>query len=227
MKPKSEHENLVVDEAVQELPEIATRILNAAIELFARKGYAATSVREIVQEAQVTNPMLYYYFDSKEGLFRVLTDLMHQEFVRDLREVVEADDSFEETLVGIVDVHLRGLREAPRVVELVYSLLFGSEGSCPPHELYERHAVVIEEISRAFERAIENGEFRLNAQFELRWMVWQLLGLVNSHSMRVLQDLQRCATDEEREALIKQHAGVDTSRQLAHFFLNGAGEVTE
>lgn len=45
------------------------RIKEAATRLFARKGYAATSTREIADEAEVTKPALYYYFPNKEGLY--------------------------------------------------------------------------------------------------------------------------------------------------------------
>ncbi|MBW2208934.1 MAG: helix-turn-helix transcriptional regulator, partial [Deltaproteobacteria bacterium] len=45
-------------------------LLEAATALFAQKGYAGTSVREIVERAGVTKPVLYYYFENKEGLFR-------------------------------------------------------------------------------------------------------------------------------------------------------------
>ena len=47
--------------------------------LFAQKGFAATSVREITQAASATNPMLYDYFGSKEGLLAALTeDIVHE-----------------------------------------------------------------------------------------------------------------------------------------------------
>ena len=45
-------------------------IRDAAIELFSEKGYAATTTREICQRAGITKPVLYYYFGSKEQLFR-------------------------------------------------------------------------------------------------------------------------------------------------------------
>ena len=45
--------------------EARERLLSGATELFASKGYAATTVREIVERAGVTKPVLYYYFRSK------------------------------------------------------------------------------------------------------------------------------------------------------------------
>ncbi|MDF2114439.1 TetR/AcrR family transcriptional regulator [Roseiarcaceae bacterium H3SJ34-1] len=44
-------------------------ILNAAEEVFAELGYAGTSLREIVERAQVTKALANYYFGSKEKLF--------------------------------------------------------------------------------------------------------------------------------------------------------------
>ncbi len=45
-------------------------ILDAAEALFARQGYAATSVREIAQQVEVNPAMVHYYFGSKHGLLR-------------------------------------------------------------------------------------------------------------------------------------------------------------
>ncbi|NIW00329.1 TetR family transcriptional regulator, partial [Candidatus Saccharibacteria bacterium] len=38
------------------------RLLETAIGMFAQKGYAGTSVREIAEQAGVSKPVLYYYF---------------------------------------------------------------------------------------------------------------------------------------------------------------------
>ncbi len=45
------------------------RLLASAAKLIARKGYASTTVREIVEAAGVTKPVLYYYFPNKEGIY--------------------------------------------------------------------------------------------------------------------------------------------------------------
>jgi AcrR family transcriptional regulator len=48
------------------------RVLGAALRLFAKKGYAATTVRDILRAAGVTAPVLYYHFGNKEGVFLAL-----------------------------------------------------------------------------------------------------------------------------------------------------------
>ncbi len=55
-------------------PNARQRLLETATELFAEKGYAGTSVREIVDRAGVSKPVLYYYFKSKEGLFYAILE---------------------------------------------------------------------------------------------------------------------------------------------------------
>jgi AcrR family transcriptional regulator len=206
------------------IPEIASRILDAAVHLFARKGYAGTSVREIVQEAQVTNPMLYYYFDSKEGLFCFLTSLLHDEFARQLREAIEQGSDLEDKLIRIVDVHLRGLRDRPTVLRFVYSMLFGAQGSAPDHELYQSHQEIVEALVDLFEDEMAAGNFVPSHEFDLRWSTFQLLGMVNSHSMRIVKELE-LLPESDRSPYLEDNAGPETAEKIVRFFLEGAGDV--
>ena len=48
------------------------RILEAATELFALKGYDATGVNEIAEKANVSKPLVYYYFKSKKNILEEL-----------------------------------------------------------------------------------------------------------------------------------------------------------
>ncbi|MFI0710016.1 TetR/AcrR family transcriptional regulator [Streptomyces inhibens] len=45
------------------------QIIDAAIRVFAKRGYHAASVDEIAELAGISKPMIYLYLDSKEGLF--------------------------------------------------------------------------------------------------------------------------------------------------------------
>lgn len=59
----------------------ATRELltSVARELFAERGYAATSVEEIIQRAGVARGALYHHFAGKEALFRAVYDAVQAE----------------------------------------------------------------------------------------------------------------------------------------------------
>ncbi|WP_159349594.1 TetR family transcriptional regulator [Roseomonas harenae] len=47
-------------------------ILNVAAQVFAAHGYVAASLREIAEQADVTQALIIYYFGSKQGLFETL-----------------------------------------------------------------------------------------------------------------------------------------------------------
>ena len=55
-------------------PRTRRQILDAALKLFSERGFARTSVRDIAQEAGITDAAIYYHFSSKRDLFEALMD---------------------------------------------------------------------------------------------------------------------------------------------------------
>jgi AcrR family transcriptional regulator len=53
------------------------KILNVALELFAKKGYHATSISQIAKKAKISKGLMYNYFPSKEKL---LDEIIQQGF---------------------------------------------------------------------------------------------------------------------------------------------------
>lgn len=68
------------------------QILEAAEELFARKGFEGTSVRELAKKAGINIAMISYYFGSKEKLFESLVEY-RSGFVREKLQVLTRDES--------------------------------------------------------------------------------------------------------------------------------------
>ncbi len=58
----------------QRAQETRQRILDAARQVFARRGYGEATVEEIAAEAGVSNGALYHHFSSKEELFRAILE---------------------------------------------------------------------------------------------------------------------------------------------------------
>jgi TetR/AcrR family transcriptional regulator len=54
--------------------DVPTRILDAAEALFAERGYGAASTREIAERAAIGKRMLFYYFASKEAVYRAVLE---------------------------------------------------------------------------------------------------------------------------------------------------------
>ncbi len=59
--------------ATQATDQQRERILEAATELFARQGYANTTMAQIVRALGVTKPFVYYYFRDKQEIFETLS----------------------------------------------------------------------------------------------------------------------------------------------------------
>jgi len=83
-------------------------ILRAARDLFTKKGFANTSVREICGKAEVTVPSLYYHFGDKDGLFQavVAESLNLDHFCASLVEAVEGCDRPQEKLRAYTGAYL-------------------------------------------------------------------------------------------------------------------------
>ena len=63
------------------------QMLAVAGEVFAARGFHAASMDEVAEAAGVTKPMLYAYFDSKEGLFAACAQRAGEHLRDDLRQV--------------------------------------------------------------------------------------------------------------------------------------------
>jgi TetR/AcrR family transcriptional regulator len=107
----------------------ARHIARVAARLFAAQGYDATSVREIVEEAGVAKPTLYYYFGSKEGLAKALVSVPLSNLVEQLRQIVTTEKDPVRCLEQILEAHFAFCREDPDRSRFLYALIFGPPGS--------------------------------------------------------------------------------------------------
>lgn len=110
------------------------QILCAALRAFSEKGYAAASVQEIVTEARVSKPALYYYFKDKADLFLALVDKAINERYRLVQEAagrgVKVGEKLEEIAAAVFDFALRN-RELMR---LQFASAFSPPGQMPGYD---------------------------------------------------------------------------------------------
>lgn len=152
------------------------RLLSGATELFASKGYAATTVREIVERAGVTKPVLYYYFRSKEGIY---LELMREPFGRfdaAVGEAVRACAPARERLfrlcLAVYDI-FRGNIDAARVM---YSIYYGPPQGAPFIDFDAYHRRFQEAVLRVLREGIRGGEFR---RVDPDDAMWAVIGALN------------------------------------------------
>jgi TetR/AcrR family transcriptional regulator, fatty acid metabolism regulator protein len=133
------------------------QILEAAVRVFARKGYHTSRVGDIAEEAGVAHGLLYHYFSSKDELLETIFRENWSVLVDRIAAVEEADEPVVEQLGHVAKIILRTWLHRPDVVRIVVREF----GRSP--EVAQRLgelAKPIEAVERLIARGIEQGELR-------------------------------------------------------------------
>jgi TetR/AcrR family transcriptional regulator len=135
------------------------RILDAAAEVFAERGFGGAGVDEIARRAGVNKAMLYYYVGDKAALFGEVVSAS----VGRISEVVtaalaETDDPCDR-LRAIPRAFVRTVRERPFLPQLMLREIAAGGPNLPPHVL-ERMAEVMGMTKTVLEDGLARGAFR-------------------------------------------------------------------
>ena len=126
------------------------RIVDAAEELFAEKGYHGASVREIVRRAEVTSPMLYYHFGSKEDLLAALLRERFDAFMANLREVLQEATSVSEVMERTAAFVFQAALERPAQTRFLVQTLLGPHDTLPIQAIHDQHFLLRPVLQEAF-----------------------------------------------------------------------------
>jgi TetR/AcrR family fatty acid metabolism transcriptional regulator len=144
-------------------------ILQAAVRVFARKGFHASRVGDIAEEAGVAHGLLYHYFASKDELLETIFHGTWSDLLAAMRDVEESGAPAREQLRGVAAILLRSWRRDPELVRVLVR-----EVARSPH-LQERLAEVGEAfaaIRRMIERGQADGDFRADLDARLASFVF-------------------------------------------------------
>lgn len=163
--------------------ELRGRILSCATALFADRGFAGTSTREVVEAAGCTKPALYYHFGSKEGLFleciRTQTDLFTEIVEHGTQMPGPAVVRMGEALTRFLD-HVRA---HPTGIRLLWRAEMSPESEQPDFDFQSvraRHNDMIRERLRQAQRSgdirpgidIDDATYALVGMLDQRLDLW-------------------------------------------------------
>lgn len=141
-------------------PSARQRILSAAAQLYAVRGFEGTSMRDIAEAAGVTKPLIFYHFASKERLYAsLLAEALSA--CRAGGETILAEPlSATERLRRFLASHVQVLREQPAVFAFAYNLLTVGRELPLGFDYRAEGRVLFDQIVRVIEEGQAQGEFR-------------------------------------------------------------------
>jgi TetR/AcrR family transcriptional regulator len=150
---------------------VRRRLLDGAADLFARKGYAGTTVREIVAAARVTKPALYYYFGNKEGIYLELMKEAYTELDELLIASVEEEETASRKLLRLCDRAYTLFMENIKTARIMYAIYYGPPQGAPFFDFDAYHYKFQETVQRLIREGMRDGEFRKGDCEEMSWAV--------------------------------------------------------
>jgi TetR/AcrR family transcriptional regulator len=151
-------------------------LIKVATSLFAEKGYAGTSVREIVEQAGVTKPVLYYYFKNKEGLFLAILEEAYSKLDVLLEQQRKSRGNFQDRIAAfsrqLYDLGM-GYMALNRMVQ---SLMFGPPKGAPAYDFDRYRKRILHTVQAIYTASLAKNEIKPSDPEEVAFLFLGLLG---------------------------------------------------
>lgn len=139
-------------------------IMDAAITLFARRGYLATTMADLAKAIKMTPGALYWHFPTKEDLLLAAIEELHERFLKEFIELVEQQRKLtaREQLAGFINRTQNFLR-----YHREYGIFFGMVAAESAHSndrvaeaIREKLGIYVEVMANIVRYGQKKGEFR-------------------------------------------------------------------
>jgi TetR/AcrR family fatty acid metabolism transcriptional regulator len=135
------------------------RILDAAVRVFAKKGFYATRVSEIAMAAGVADGTIYLYFDSKDALLVSLFEDRVQKLLAFLSDELPRAPNAPQKLRRIIELQL-GLLEEERDLAEVLTVILRQSTKLMKEHAAPKFGAYLDAIARVVAEGQESGELR-------------------------------------------------------------------
>jgi TetR/AcrR family transcriptional regulator, fatty acid metabolism regulator protein len=153
-------------------------IIDAALKVFSRKGYADTRMADIAREADMSYGLIYHYFENKEKLFDAIVEEWWTGFYNELEELQKRPVPTEEKLVGIIRYILSVYGSKPNQISIFVTEV--SRGF-----VYHAHTKGRDKFNRLFtlcQEIIQEGQAKgvLRSDIQAHYLAYVFLGSIDT-----------------------------------------------
>jgi TetR/AcrR family transcriptional regulator len=143
-------------------------ILDAAMKVFTRRGYAAARTAEIAREAGINRALLHYYYRDKETIFNLIFETRFHEFFSGVFIIFQSDVDLESKIHELINHEINTFSKHPHLAQFV-----------------------IGEIAQHPERLVEYAKkLNLNPQLAIQTFEKQVLAAVEAGRIRNIEGRQ-------------------------------------
>jgi len=164
-------------------PKLGTKntrelLLKSAINLFAQKGYANTSIREIGAKANISSSIIYHYFKNKEEMLFEIIHSASQDLIQSLREIEDRNADPVECLREMLKEQsiiysLKGKKEA-KILAFDVHQLRGKRGESIRKQQYNIYNIYRRKIKEIKDKGM------LKDDIDLTVLTFSIFGIINS-----------------------------------------------
>jgi AcrR family transcriptional regulator len=138
-------------------------IMDAALRVFARRGFGAATLDEVAQEAEFSKGALYLYFTSKEDILFNILFTMSTTIITGFKETLSGERTFREELhdllVNTAEFSFRN-RDTAKVVMAQHVAGFTSLSEEGRRKLFDIHNEIVDVLRTRTRKAYDDGELR-------------------------------------------------------------------
>jgi AcrR family transcriptional regulator len=187
------------------------QILEAAVHVFAAKGYHTSRVGDIAAHAGVAHGLLYHYFESKEAILEAVFRETWADLLAAVRAVEASDEPAREQLRRIAAILLRSWKHDPDLVRVLVREIARSPAL---QQRVEEVGEAFSAIERIIARGQADGSFRSDVDARLAsWIFYGALEeILTGWVLGQLEDGDDGVARAERTVVEVVAGGLDAAR---------------
>lgn len=187
-------------------------IIDSALKVFSRKGYADTRMADIAREAEMSYGLVYHYFENKEKLFDAIVEEWWTGFYNELETLQKKSLTTEEKLVAIIRYILSVYRSKPNQISIFVTEV--SRGF-----VYHAHTKGRDKFNRLFalcREIIQEGQARgvLRSDIQAHYLTYVFLGSIDTFLSVMILGNETLTTGREKRII----------EGITQVFLHGAAK---
>ncbi len=165
--------------------EVKERIREAALMLFAERGFHAVSVRDICRDADTTLPMVYYYYGNKKGLHDALLEDAIERRVRGLQAARRTEGDIVQRLRAVLEAWASpDEANLPRQIQMFYVRELTGLGAGLSSDSLDR---MDRELRRALKTILQDGiDAGLLRPVNVSMVAIAMIGIMNTFRRRMV-----------------------------------------